>query len=111
MEAEAKVDPGACGFVATVTATVEGGRTASFTIDSGCEHVAALVAALAENGPFDVYDEMDASKESRLRVTMREGLKCSYAWCPIPLGMMKAMQVAAGLSLPEEDVHQRGHSE
>ena len=33
---------------------------------------------------------------------MREGLKGSYAWCPVPLGMMKAMQVAAGLSLPKK---------
>lgn len=102
MKAQATIDPGTCGFAATVTATVERGREASFTIESGCEHVAALAAALAQNGPFNVYDEMDWSKESRLRVTMREGLKGSYAWCPVPLGMMKAMQVAAGLSLPEK---------
>ena len=48
-----------------------------------------------------MYDEMDWSRESRLRVAMREGLKGSYAWCSVPLGLMKAMQVAAGLSLAE----------
>lgn len=102
VKAEAKVDPGTCGFVATVTATVEKGRTASFAIESECEHVAELVATLAEAGPFDVYDEMDWHKESRLRAALREGLKGSAPWCAVPLGVMKAMQVAAGLSLAEE---------
>jgi hypothetical protein len=101
VKAQATIDPGTCGFVATVTATVRGGRTTSFTIESSCDHVRQLAAALAEKGPFDVYDEMDWNRESRLRVTIREGLKGSYAWCPVPLGLMKAMQVAAGLSLPE----------
>ncbi len=101
MKAQVTIDPGTCGFVATVTAAVEGGRTTSFTIESSCDHVKELAAALDEKGPFDVYDEMDWSRESRLRATMREGLKGSYAWCPVPLGLMKAMQVAAGLSLAE----------
>jgi len=102
VNAQATIDPGTCGFAATVTASVEGGRKASFTIESSCEHVTTMAAALTQNGPFDVYDEMDWKRESRLRVTMREGLKGSYAWCPVPLGLMKAMQVAAGLSLPEK---------
>jgi len=102
MRAEAKIDPGTCGLVATVIAEVEGARLASFTLVSECDHVRELAAGLAETGPFDVYEEMDPSKESQLRVTMREGLKGSYAWCPVPLGMMKAMQVAAGLGLPDE---------
>ena len=45
---------------------------------------------------------MDWHKESRLRMVLREGLKGSSPWCAVPLGVMKAMQVAAGLSLAEE---------
>ena len=80
---------------------MEGGRKAHFTIESQCEHVAVLAAALAEHEPFDVYAEMDARAESPLHALCRESLKGSYAWCPVPLGLLKAMQVAAGLSLSD----------
>jgi len=101
MQARAAVNPGTCGFTATVTATVEGGREARFSIESQCEHVAVLAAALAEHEPFDTYAEMDWHTESPLHTMARESLKGSYAWCPVPLGLLKAMQVASGLSLPE----------
>ena len=101
MKARAEIDPGTCGFKAVVTATVEGGREARFSIDSQCEHVAVLAAALAEHEAFDVYAEMDPRAESPLHAVCRESLKGSYPWCPVPLGLLKAMQVAAGLSLSD----------
>lgn len=97
MQARAEIDPGTCGFKAAVTATVEGGREARFTIESQCEHVAVL----AEHEAFDVYAEMDPRAESPLHSVCRESLKGSYPWCPVPLGLLKAMQVAAGLSLSD----------
>jgi hypothetical protein len=102
MQGSAVIEPGTCGFTASVVATVEGGREARFAVESDCEHVAAMAAALAEQGPFDVYEEMDWRAESRLRVAMRESLKGSYSWCPVPVGLLKAMQVAAGMSLADE---------
>jgi hypothetical protein len=101
VQARALIDPGTCGFTAAVTANVEGGRNARFTIESQCEHIAVLAAALAEHEPFDIYAEMDWHSESPLHATVRECLKGSYPWCPVPLGLLKAMQVASGLSLPE----------
>ena len=101
MQAQALIDPGTCGFKATVTATVEGGRMVRFALESECEHVAALAAALAERGEFDAYDEMDWRKESPLHTLMRESLKGSYPWCPVPVAMLKALQVASGLGLPD----------
>lgn len=101
MQARAEIDPGTCGSKAVVTATVEGGREARFSIESQCEHVAALAAKLAEHEAFDVYAEMDPRAESPLHAVCRESLKGSYPWCPVPLGLLKAMQVAAGLSLSD----------
>jgi len=101
VQARAEIDPGTCGFNAVVTATVEGGREARFTIESKCEHVAVLAAAMAEHEPFDVYAEMDPRAESPLHIVCRESLKGSYPWCPVPLGLLKATQVAAGLSLSD----------
>jgi len=101
VQAQTVIDPGTCGFKAVVTATVERGREARFSIESQCEHVAVLAAALAEHEVFDVYAEMDPRAESPLHTVCRESLKGSYPWCPVPLGLLKALQVAAGLSLPE----------
>ena len=78
MQARAEIDPGTCGFKAVVTATVEGGREARFTIASQCEHIAVLAAALAEHEAFDVYAEMDPRAESPLHAVCRESLKGSY---------------------------------
>lgn len=101
MEARATIEPGTCGFTATVTASVEGGREARFVVDSQCEHVAELAAALEKHGPFDAYAEMDWRVESPLHAIARESLKGSSAWCPVPLGLQKALQVACGLGLPD----------
>jgi hypothetical protein len=101
MRARATIEPGTCGFTATVTASVEGGREARFVVESRCEHVAALAEALEKHGPFDAYAEMDWRGESPLHTAMRESLKGSYAWCPVPLGLLKALQVAGGLGLPD----------
>ena len=60
-----------------------------------------LAAALAEHEPFDTYAEMDSRSESPLHTVCRESLKGSYPWCPVPLGLLKAMQVASGLSLSD----------
>ena len=77
MQARAEIDPGTCGCKAAVSATVEGGREARFTIESQCEHIAALAAALAEHEAFDVYAEMDPRAESPLHTVCRESLKGS----------------------------------
>lgn len=104
MEARAVVDAGTCGFVTTVVAVIEEGRSARFTLDSGCEHIAALAAALTQNEPYEAFDEMKWQVESKLRTTVREALKGCYPWCPVPTGLFKAMQLAAGLSLPKDIV-------
>ncbi len=63
--------------------------------------MAALAAALAAHEAFDAYAEMDWRTESTLHTLARESLNESYPWCPVPLGLLKAMQVAAGLSLSD----------
>jgi hypothetical protein len=103
-EARAVVDAGTCGFVSTVVANVDTGKRATFTVETECEHVQAIVAALADSEPFDVFDDMRWQTESRLRGTIRTALKSCYPWCPVPMGMFKAMQLAAGLSLPQDVV-------
>ena len=102
MESHAIVDAGTCGFVTSVIATAEDERQTTFVVESPCEHIVALATALTQSGPFDVFEEMDWRTESHLRTTIRESLKGCYPWCPVPVGLFKTLQLAAGLSLPQD---------
>lgn len=102
MEAHADIQAGICGFRTHVTASAQRARLVSFTLDTDCETVAALAAALKEHGAFDAFDEIDSRTESGLMAVVRAHLKGCCAGCAVPVGIFKAMQVAAGLALPKD---------
>jgi hypothetical protein len=104
MEARADVQAGVCGFRSAVAASCADHRHAQLAVTSDCETVGALAAALREHGPFDAFDEIDSRTESALMAVVRAHLKGCCAGCAVPVGLFKAMQVAAGLALPREVV-------
>jgi porphobilinogen deaminase len=104
MEAHADVQAGICGFRTAVVATCANHRHVQLAVTSDCETVGALAAALREHGPFDAFDEIDSRTESALMAVVRAHLKGCCAGCAVPVGLFKAMQVAAGLALPREVV-------
>jgi len=104
MEAHADVQAGICGFRTRVTASAQRARLVSFMLDTDCDTVADLGAALVDHGPFDAFDEIDPRTEGSLMPTIRRHLRGCCAGCAVPVGLFKAMQVAAGLALPQ-DVH------
>ena len=73
-----------------------------FTVETDCETVAALAAALAEHGDFDAFDEIDPRTDGSLMPLVRANLHGCCAGCAVPVGLFKAMQVAAGLALPKD---------
>lgn len=101
MQAHANVQAGICGFRTSVVATAERSRLVSFAVESDCETVTALATALAEHGVFDAFDEIDPRTDGSLLPVVRENLKGCCAGCAVPVGLFKAMQVAAGLGLPK----------
>jgi hypothetical protein len=102
MQAHADIQAGNCGFRTRVTASAERARLVSFTVVTDCETVAALAAALTEHGSFDAFDEIDSRTDSGLMAVVRAHLKGCCAGCVVPVGLFKAMQVAAGLALPTD---------
>lgn len=104
MKGHTTIDAGICGFHATVAADCPDKRHVTFAIETECDVVAKLVAALEKRQPIDVYGEIDKRKESVIMATVHETLAECYKSCAVPLGVFKAMQVAAGLALPK-DVH------
>lgn len=101
MTTQVDIDAGACGFHTNVRAHTDDGQNVTFTIVSGCEKVKALAAALGSKGAVDAYREISPG-QSVVLATARECLQGCCAACAVPVGVFKAMQVAAGLALPKD---------
>jgi len=93
--AKAEIFSGSCGFTTVVVATMNG-RVCQLHIDSGCEDVKKLATELIEVEPYN-----EISFHKKMPHTLQLASKyCSHAACPVPTGIIKAVEVAAGLNLP-----------
>ena len=92
-----RVNPGVCGFTAVVKIEKDEGRAFSVTIESECEMVTKLGRELA------VLDFMDAFRSIADNPVYRKGSVClKHVSCPVPAGILKALEVEAGLALPRD---------
>lgn len=102
MKARAEVDAGVCGFKTVVIACCDDGQNVTFDVHSGCEKVGAMAVALTAEGPVDAFQEISPAASSVVLGAAREAMKGCCAACAAPVGIFKAMQVAAGLALPKD---------
>jgi hypothetical protein len=95
--AKAEITSGICGFTTSVTARKEGSKVA-LSIESGCDAIQRLADELSEVEPFQ-----EISFRGEGPRTLRAGAKhCYHPACPVPVGIIKAIEVEAGLALPKE---------
>ncbi len=95
--ARAEITSGICGFTATVQASQEG-RKVKLDIQSECKAIQALAAELTE---VDAFQEISFRGEGPR--ALKAGAKhCYHPACPVPVGIIKAVEVEAGLALPAE---------
>ena len=100
MEGVAQIDAGVCGFHTSACVRSEDGQNVTFEIQSSCDKIEQVAAALAAQGQIDSYQEISAGSQGVLLQTARSTLTGCCAGCAVPAGLFKAMQVAAGLALP-----------
>lgn len=93
---------GICGFRTSGTAVSEDLRHVAFQVQSDCAKITELARKIRHNGPVDAYNEIDARTGSVLLATAHGVLTGCCAGCAVPVGLFKAMQVAAGLALPKD---------
>lgn len=95
--AKANIHAGVCGFTTTVHATAtDDPRRVDLTIESECPAIRKLGAALPHVDPFQ-----EISFRRGMPKTHEAAVEhCSHAACPVPSGIVKAIEVAAGLALP-----------
>jgi hypothetical protein len=91
------IKSGSCGFTATVTAEKGADRTVRVTIESDCEQVRKMqddIGSLERLDAFKVFSDNPVYRSAAKRL--------KHVACPVPSGILKALEVAAGLNLPKD---------
>lgn len=95
--ATATIHAGICGFITTVIAQADG-EIVKLTFTSECEAIRKLGVHLSEVNPYQ-----ELSFRRAIPQTYQEAMKhCNHAACPVPSGIIKAIEVEAGLALPAD---------
>jgi hypothetical protein len=95
--AQAEIKSGICGFSATVKTQTEGSKVA-LSIESDCDAIQRLAEELTEVEPFQEISFRGGGPR-----TLELGAKhCYHPACPVPVGIIKAVEVEAGLALPAD---------
>ncbi|QGP93643.1 hypothetical protein MGLY_30630 [Neomoorella glycerini] len=93
--AKVTVASGICGFTTEILAEAPDMFSCNLTINTTCPNIQKIAAALDTINPLD---EISFKGNSRLRELFFQ--HCPHAACPVLPGMVKAVEVAAGLALP-----------
>lgn len=106
MGATFDIQAGICGFRSSGKASSEDEQNVTFQVESGCGKIRTLASRLKSLEPFDAFDEISTGPNAQGRFihACREQLKGCCSGCAVPVGLFKAMQVAAGLALPKDVV-------
>jgi hypothetical protein len=94
----ATINAGVCGFVTEVTARCEDGQHVCFEITTPCEKVQKLAEVLPT---VDAYEEIGSGFDGQVMTAVRGCFQGCCSGCAVPIGVFKAMQVAASLALPQ----------
>jgi hypothetical protein len=95
--ATAEIFAGNCGFNTKVEATMDG-KVCKLKITSECAAITKMAEELTEVNPFQ-----EISFKRAMPTIHTAGHKfCTHAACPVPVGIIKAMEVEAKLALPTD---------
>ena len=95
--AKAEIFAGNCGFNTIVETTLDG-RNCRIAIQSECEAIQRMSQELKELVPI-----REISFRPNLPQIYEIGFKyCKHAACPVPSGLIKAVEVEADLALPTD---------
>jgi hypothetical protein len=99
MKGIVKVMSGICGMITEIRATSdEQSGTVKLEFNTRCENIQQLADELDTVHPFEeIAFRGDGPKTLRLAAK-----HCKHAACPVPSGIIKAIEVAAGLALPKD---------
>jgi len=91
------IQSGICGFTTEVVARADG-HTCKLTITSDCPAITELAEELRQVVPMEEITYRGAGPLT-FRVAREH---CPHPACPVPVGIIKAVEVEAGLALPKD---------
>ena len=95
--AKAEIFSGICGFSTVVEATMNG-KGCNLHITSECAAIQKLAQELTQVNPYQ-----EISTKRTMPRTLELGAQyCTHAACPVPVGIIKAIEVEAKLALPKD---------
>jgi hypothetical protein len=95
--ARAVIHAGICGYSTTVETTMDGDECI-IAIKSECKAIERLGAHLQKVDPFREFTFRGQGPET---YDLAKNY-CSHAACPVPVGIVKAIEIEAGLALPAD---------
>ena len=95
--ARAEIDPGACGLHTTVRATQNGDGEIHLEVESQCAAVRKYAEQLGSVDPFKEFAWRGRPRTHELAPGC-----LSHPACPVPSGIIKAVEIEAGLNLPSD---------
>ncbi len=95
--AKAEVHAGVCGFTTIVETTLDG-DVCKVAIQSECTAIQRLAQSLTEVNP---YQEISYRRKMPLTLEMAARF-CNHTACPVPVGIIKAVEVESNLALPAD---------
>ena len=101
MKCMARVQAGVCGFSTTVAADSPDDQMVTLEMETDCQKIAALAEVL-RGKEIDGYDEIHAGFDGVVMRAVRASLSGCCAGCAVPVGIFKALQVAARVALPRD---------
>jgi len=94
---KAEIFSGICGFTTDVEVSMSGSNC-TLSIESACKSIQRLAAEMRQVDPLREITFRDEPP-----LTLQLGAKhCPHTACPVPVGILKAVEVEAGLALPAD---------
>lgn len=93
-----EVVPGICGFRTRIVSVADELCNVTLEITSDCQHIRQIAERLTQ---VSALDELGSAITDT--ATYRTAASCrTHAACPVPVGILKAIEVAAGMALPAD---------
>ena len=96
--AKSEIFAGVCGFSTRVEAVKNEDYSVVLKITSECKDIQKLAEEIPEVNAF----EQISFRRGVPTVLEKAQKYCSHASCPVPAGIIKTVEVAAGLALPAD---------
>ena len=95
--AKAEIFAGNCGFNTQVETSMEG-KVCKIQITSECAAIRRMAEELTEVEPFKEI----SFKRAMPKIHEVGHKHCTHAACPVPVGIVKAVEIEAKLALPTD---------